>query len=393
MMVAIYGDSSEHLFVRTLISSIQEYTSKISYNVIFICVNLKSLTKQQAFAELQPILEGLSSDLYMFTGVLPIGTIDLLNSHHDGSFVKLTLLTHEAEANCETDKLIIGGIPKSHELFIQHLSSKLTENLSVIYSSSSQSEICHLQKNVYISSSVSSCGLLNNNFNEVKGLRANHHLLLGNNNYCMGDRKQQELSSTEWIHSLQILEIYFQEKNIKTYLLNALRRELALNKRKESTYMLPYADIKSKDIYFHDVDQPFGYLSNFSDHPIFCQGQIWRTVEHYYQAQKFHGIELEQTIRMSQSPVLAKEIAWNNSALESRHWADIKKSVMLKALKAKFNQHYELKEQLISTGNRLLCEYSSNDKYWGDPGDGTGQNTLGKLLMAIRTELNSTDEK
>ncbi len=392
-MIAIYGHSPGHLLVRTLISNVQEYTSKVSYNVIFICVNLKSLTKEQAFTELQPILEELSSDLYMFTGVLPIGTIDLLNSHHDGSFVKLTLLTPERETNSKTGKLIVGGIPSSHELFTQYLSSKLTENLSVIYSSSLQSEICHLQENVYISSIVSSCGLLNSNFNEVKGLRDNHKLQLDNNNSCMSDRKQRELSSTEWIYSLRILEIYFQEQNIQTYLLNSLRRELALNKRKESTYILPYADIKSKDIYFHDVDQPFGYLSNFSDHPIFCQGQIWRTVEHYYQAQKFHGIELEHTIRMSQSPVLAKEIAWNNSVLESRRWADIKKTVMLKALKAKFNQHYELKEQLISTGNRLLCEYSSNDKYWGDPGDGTGQNTLGELLMVIRTEFNSTDEK
>ena len=65
---------------------------------------------------------------------------------------------------------------------------------------------------------------------------------------------------------------------------------------------------------------------------------------------------------------------------------------MLLALKAKFSQHQDLKEQLLSTGDAMLVEHTTNDKYWGDGGDeGTdqiGKNILGKLLVRVRNELN-----
>ena len=61
--------------------------------------------------------------------------------------------------------------------------------------------------------------------------------------------------------------------------------------------------------------------------------------------------------------------------------------VMLKALLAKFIQHKGLRMLLIKTGSRQLVEHTSNDNFWGDGGDGTGQNNLGKLLMKIRDIL------
>ena len=39
------------------------------------------------------------------------------------------------------------------------------------------------------------------------------------------------------------------------------------------------------------------------------------------------------------------------------------------------------------TGTRELVEHTANDSYWGDGGDGTGQNKLGKLLMQVRDEV------
>ena len=41
---------------------------------------------------------------------------------------------------------------------------------------------------------------------------------------------------------------------------------------------------------------------------------------------------------------------------------------------------------LLSTGNQVLIEHS-NDRYWGDGLDGTGQNKLGKILMEVRDKL------
>jgi hypothetical protein len=65
---------------------------------------------------------------------------------------------------------------------------------------------------------------------------------------------------------------------------------------------------------------------------------------------------------------------------------------MLEALRSKFTQHPDLAFKLNSSGERLLVEVTTNDEYWGDPGDGSGQNRLGQLLMQVREELNGSAE-
>ena len=42
---------------------------------------------------------------------------------------------------------------------------------------------------------------------------------------------------------------------------------------------------------------------------------------------------------------------------------------------------------LLASGDSLLVERAHKDSYWGDGGDGSGQNRLGQLLMQVRTEL------
>ena len=55
-------------------------------------------------------------------------------------------------------------------------------------------------------------------------------------------------------------------------------------------------------IFFYLKRDPFGWLSNFSPHPIEMKGRVWPTVEHYYQAQKFAGTEHEELIRETPEP-------------------------------------------------------------------------------------------
>jgi N-glycosidase YbiA len=56
-------------------------------------------------------------------------------------------------------------------------------------------------------------------------------------------------------------------------------------------------------------------------------------------------------------------------------------------VRAKFRQHDELRELLLSTGDEEIVEHTTNDAYWADGGDGGGLNMLGKILMEIRAEL------
>jgi N-glycosidase YbiA len=54
---------------------------------------------------------------------------------------------------------------------------------------------------------------------------------------------------------------------------------------------------------------------------------------------------------------------------------------------AKFTQHDELSALLLSTGDSKLVEHTENDDYWGDGGDGSGKNMLGRILMQVRESL------
>jgi len=64
---------------------------------------------------------------------------------------------------------------------------------------------------------------------------------------------------------------------------------------------------------------------------------------------------------------------------------------MKEVIVAKFTQNVELKASLLATGNKLLVEHTTRDSYWGDGGDGTGQNRLGHILMAVRSEMMAVD--
>ena len=160
-------------------------------------------------------------------------------------------------------------------------------------------------------------------------------------------------------------------------------------KNQKLGHLIPLEGIRlnQDEIRFYHSDQPWGEFSNFSQHSIFIDEINWQTVEHYYQAQKFIDMELKERIRLSETPVLAKITAMGTKDLRRKNWAELKESVMLKALRRKFAQHPELAKRLLSTSSQRLVESTSNDAFWGESLDGIGQNRLGELLMLVRTEL------
>ena len=91
-------------------------------------------------------------------------------------------------------------------------------------------------------------------------------------------------------------------------------------------------------------------------------------------------------MRLAPSPKIAKDLA-RSKAMSVTNWEAIKDNVMYEACKAKFLTHPELKAILLSTGTAELVEHVADDKYWGDGGDGSGRNQLGKTLMRVRDEL------
>lgn len=143
------------------------------------------------------------------------------------------------------------------------------------------------------------------------------------------------------------------------------------------------------DIFFWQRRAEYGWLSNFHRVTIRLadgSGHVtgWSTSEHYYQAQKTLDPREQAMIRECPSPTAAK-FAGYHVALRSE-WEEMKESVMLTALRAKFTQYPLLGRMLLATGDAALHEDSPWDKYWGYVG-GRGQDRLGKLLMQVREEL------
>jgi hypothetical protein len=140
-------------------------------------------------------------------------------------------------------------------------------------------------------------------------------------------------------------------------------------------------------IHFYRLDDEYGQFSNFAPFPIKLQGKIWPTSEHYFQAQKFAGTEHEEAIRRAKSPMLAARMGRSRSRPLRPDWETVKDAVMRAAVQAKFTQYPELRALLLSTEDALLVEHTHKDRYWGDGGDGQGQNRLGQILMDVRASL------
>jgi ribA/ribD-fused uncharacterized protein len=140
-------------------------------------------------------------------------------------------------------------------------------------------------------------------------------------------------------------------------------------------------------INFYRVADKFGQFSNFAPFPISLNGEQWPTSEHFFQAQKFNDVDYRERIRKTRSSMEAAKMGRDRNQTIRQDWESVKIDIMRQAVLAKFTQHEQLRELLLSTGEATIVEHTANDRYWGDGGDGTGQNMLGQILMDIREHL------
>ncbi len=144
---------------------------------------------------------------------------------------------------------------------------------------------------------------------------------------------------------------------------------------------------------FYHLNEPFGEFSNFAAFPITLGGHRWPTSEHYFQAQKFEDEAYRDKVRAAKSPMIAARLGRSRKVKLRRDWESVKVGVMRDAVTAKFTQHDDLRALLLSTGDAKLVEHTENDDDWGDGGDGSGQNWLGRILTQVREELRAASPK
>lgn len=141
------------------------------------------------------------------------------------------------------------------------------------------------------------------------------------------------------------------------------------------------------EIWFYEPEDRDGYLSNFACYPIYIDGTKWQTSEHYYQAKKFKTQKIITEIQQAPTPDEAFNLSRKYQDNIRDDWEIIKRATMSEVVNEKFQQHPQLAHKLIATGTCVIKEHSHKDAYWGDGGDGKGDNHLGKILMEIRTLL------
>lgn len=98
------------------------------------------------------------------------------------------------------------------------------------------------------------------------------------------------------------------------------------------------------------------------------------------------------------SPKQVKEFGRQVSGFVENEWDSAKRRIVYEGNLAKFSQNADLRQFLLSTGDKVLVEASPVDRIWGirlaadddrasNPLQWRGENLLGFILMDVRDTL------
>ena len=132
-------------------------------------------------------------------------------------------------------------------------------------------------------------------------------------------------------------------------------------------------------------------LSNLHPRPMTFEGVAYASAEHAYQAARAADPAVRAWLMAAPSPEL---VAAAGDALPpddvAGGWAEMHVPLMDRILRAKFLEHADLRQLLLSTGTAKIVEWAPEDsavaRFWGEY-EGIGENTLGIMLMRLRDEL------
>ena len=142
-------------------------------------------------------------------------------------------------------------------------------------------------------------------------------------------------------------------------------------------------------------------FSQWYPSPFTVENVVYKTSEHWMMAQKaklFGDDEAFQRILQAEQPGAAKEIGRAIKNFDEQRWIEKRYDIVKTGNIHKFGQHKDLKDYLLTTGDRILVEASPRDAVWGigltqdahgieNPHTWKGLNLLGFALMEARDHL------
>ncbi|KAI8912157.1 hypothetical protein DFJ77DRAFT_467136 [Powellomyces hirtus] len=198
-------------------------------------------------------------------------------------------------------------------------------------------------------------------------------------------------------------------------------KKLVRSPYKDAKLGSPVEPSEPSSILFYTDSDKYGEFSNYYilSSPFKWKDREYCTSEHAFQAAKFlhpeaneHSLAFGDEIRKASTPNKARILAlqktgggyaWrtqlNDVILAYKEkgvvirpdWVNIRDHIMREILLCKFSQNLHCKKVLMGTGDMHLVEHTKRDSYWGDGGDGSGQNRLGELLMEVRDTIRNTN--
>jgi ribA/ribD-fused uncharacterized protein len=144
--------------------------------------------------------------------------------------------------------------------------------------------------------------------------------------------------------------------------------------------------------FYRANEKPYGAFSNLFRRSIVFEGETFPTSEHAYQAGKARKPEVRAWLMAAPSPALLAMAAHGLYQWDiTPNWASSKFDRMRAVLWAKFTQHSDLNDLLLSTGDARLVETATVDnavnRLWGEVEGKGGRNMLGVMLMEVRARL------
>ncbi|MFJ8494035.1 NADAR family protein [Streptomyces sp. NPDC094038] len=142
-------------------------------------------------------------------------------------------------------------------------------------------------------------------------------------------------------------------------------------------------------------------LSQWWPSPFVVDGVEYATAEHWMMAGKarlFGDPEAERAVLAAAHPAEAKKAGRLVRGFDESIWTRERFRIVAEGSAHKFAAEPELRDYLLSTGDRVLVEASPVDRIWGiglaatapaaeDPGRWRGLNLLGFALMEAREQL------
>ncbi|SEM19972.1 NADAR family protein [Streptacidiphilus jiangxiensis] len=129
-----------------------------------------------------------------------------------------------------------------------------------------------------------------------------------------------------------------------------------------------------------------GYRGLRNDYPapILVGEVIYPSVAHAYWALSVAEPEVRAAVASADTHGAARKYA--AEATRSRGWQHARTAVMASLLRAKYDQHPELAEILLTTNDATVIYDDFDSDFWGDNA-GRGRNWAGRLLELVRSEL------